>query len=54
MDIGKRVQAHPAIGVWMMGDRYGEVVKVGRKYIHVRMDRSGRTLRFIPANLLEA
>lgn len=29
----------------MMGDRFGEVVKIGRKLIHVKMDKSGRTLK---------
>jgi hypothetical protein len=43
--IGKRVELHPATDAWMMGDRYGEVVKVGTKYVHVKMDRSGRTLK---------
>ncbi len=37
-----RVRLHPATDAWMMGDRYGDLVKVGRKYLHVRMDRSGR------------
>lgn len=50
---GQRVQAHPATDVWVMGDRFGEVVKVGRKYIHVKMDHSGRTRLFIPALLME-
>lgn len=50
--IGTWVEAHPATDAWMMGDRYGEIVKVGRKFVHVRMDRSGRTLRFSPHNLL--
>lgn len=49
--IGQRVETHPATSAWMMGDRYGEVVKVGRKFVHVSMDRSGRTLRWSPRNL---
>lgn len=48
---GVRVQTHPATDAWMMGDRYGEIVKVGRTKIHVKMDRSGRTLRFSPENI---
>jgi hypothetical protein len=47
-NIGMRVQSHPATDAWIMGDRYGEIVKVGRTKIHVKMDRSGRTLRFSP------
>lgn len=53
MNVKDRVQAHPATDTWMRGDRYGVVEKIGRKYVHVRMDRSGRTLRFLPVNLLE-
>ena len=53
MQIGQRVQAHPATDTWMRGDRYGTVAKIGRKYIHVKMDRSERTIRFTPENLLE-
>ena len=49
---GNVVQAHPATDAWMSGDRYGVVVKVGRLRVHVKMDRSGRTLRFHPENLI--
>lgn len=52
--IGQRVQSHPATDAWMMGDRYGEVVRLGRKYVHVKMDKSGRTLKFTPDNLQTA
>lgn len=52
--IGLRVQSHPATDAWMSGDRYGKIVKVGRTKIHVRMDRSGRVLRFDPSNVEEA
>lgn len=48
---GMRIEAHPATDAWMSGDKYGEVQKVGRKYVHVKMDKSGRTLRFSPANI---
>lgn len=48
-----RVQTHPATDAWMSGDRYGTVTKVGRKFIHVKMDRSWRTLRFHPDSLEE-
>ena len=52
--IGTRVELHRRGGIWIEGDRYGEIVKVGRKYYHegfalqyyhVMMDKSGRTLR---------
>ena len=45
---GDRVQLHPATDAWMMGDRFGTVVKVGRDLLHVNMDRSGRTRRVPP------
>lgn len=48
---GMRVQIDPATDAWMMGDRYGEIVKVGRTKIHVKMDRSGRILRFSAENI---
>jgi hypothetical protein len=47
-DEGQRLELHPACDVWMMGDRFGTVVKVGRKLVHVRMDRSRRVLRLAP------
>ena len=50
--VGDRVELHPATDAWMMGDRYGVVVKVGRSLYHVRMDRSGRTRKVSPDNLL--
>jgi hypothetical protein len=49
---GDRVSMHPATDAWMMGDRYGDVVAVGRKVIRVRMDRSGRLRRVEPNNLM--
>jgi hypothetical protein len=49
---GARVQAHPATDTWMRGDRYGTVVSVGKRLIHVRMDRSNRVVKFTPDNLL--
>jgi len=43
--IGDRIQLSPATDAWMRGDRYGEIVKVTRQNFHVKMDKSGRTLR---------
>lgn len=43
--VGRRVEIHPALDAWMAGDRYGEIVRVTTKRVHVRMDRSGRTLK---------
>jgi hypothetical protein len=46
--IGARIELSPATDAWMRGDRYGVIVKAGRKYLHVLMDRSGRMLRIAP------
>jgi hypothetical protein len=51
--IGQRVELHPACDAWMQGDRFGVVAKIGTKYVHVKMDRSGRTLVKLPRNVLE-
>lgn len=50
---GARVQLHPATDRWMMGDRYGEVVSCRPGAVRVRLDRSGRTVRFHPRNVEE-
>ena len=53
-----RVQIPAYTDRWMMGDRYGEVVKVtrtpktrhlypDREVWHVRLDKSGKTLKFL-------
>lgn len=47
----ERVELHPAMDAWMQGDRFGKVVKLGRKYVHVLMDHSGRKLEVVPQNL---
>lgn len=48
-----RVELSPATDAWMMGDRFGKVVKCGRKYLYVLMDRSCRTLRVSPGNIFK-
>ena len=52
LKVGQRVELHPATDAWMMGDRYGEVVKITRQYVHVKMDRSGKIRRKLSADLL--
>lgn len=47
--VGNRVQISPAHDAWMRGDRFGEVVKITDKTVHVRLDKSGKVLR-IPRN----
>lgn len=52
-----RVQIPAYTDRWMMGDRYGEVVKSGWKFNHtmerwfhwVRLDKSGKVIR-VPAD----
>jgi hypothetical protein len=51
ISIGSRVQAHPACDCWMAGDRFGTVVKITARLIHVRMDRSGKVRKFTPSLL---
>ena len=50
--IGDDVKAHPGTDIWMRGDRTGRVVKVGKKYVTVKMDVSRSEIRFSPSNLL--
>ena len=51
LENGMRVAIHPATDAWMQGDRYGYVVRIGRKWIFVRCDRSERVRRFHPDNV---
>lgn len=49
----QRVQAHPSTDTWMRGDRFGTVERVLRGgTILVKMDRSGRAIRFHHSRLL--
>lgn len=43
--VGDRVELHPGTDAWMRGDRYGTVEKLGRKWVYVRMDKSGKLVR---------
>jgi hypothetical protein len=49
---GQRVALHPATDAFMQGDVYGAVVAIGRKYVSVRCDRSGRVRRVSPTLLM--
>lgn len=44
--IGALVELHPATDAWMQGDTMGVVRKIGSKYIHLDMLKSGRRLCF--------
>jgi hypothetical protein len=50
-NIGRRVEIAPHLDRWMVGDRFGEVVKTGLRYYHVKMDRSGKTISVAPENI---
>jgi hypothetical protein len=60
-----RVQIPAYTDRWMMGDRYGAVVRISRKRIvypdraemrdvaHVKLDKSGKTMRFLLSDCVE-
>lgn len=48
---GDRVRTLPHTDSWMRGDRYGNVVSVGAKYVHVLMDVSGKRIVFRPDSI---
>ena len=50
--VGDRVELHPATDRWMRGDRFGTVAKLGRRYVHVKLDRSGDTRQLVPENVV--
>lgn len=50
--VGDRVEAHPACDCWMAGDRFGTVTMIGRFYVHVMMDVSGKVRKFVPEKLM--
>lgn len=52
--VGARVQLHPATDLWMRGARFGEIVKVGRKWLHVKVDRTGKVVKLSPSNVITA
>lgn len=47
--VNDRIEMHPATDRWMRGDRYGNIVKIGRRFLHIKMDRSGQTIRAEPS-----
>jgi hypothetical protein len=49
--VGDRVETHPATDYWMMGARFGTVIKIGRKMVHVQLDRIDRVRTIHPRNL---
>lgn len=49
-----RVALAPHTDWFMRGARYGDVVTVGRKYLHVRLDATGKVVRLPPSAFSEA
>lgn len=49
--VGQRVELHPGTDRWMMGDRYGEVKRINRGSVVVKLDRSGKVMNFASGNL---
>lgn len=49
-NVGDRIELAPHLDRWMMGDRFGEIVKIGRRFLHVRLDKSEKTIPVVPEN----
>lgn len=49
----QRVKTLPHTDAWMKGDRYGTVERIGRLYVHVRMDVSNKVRRFQPSAIVK-
>lgn len=52
-DVGDRIELSPATDAWMIGDRFGEVIRIGRFYLHVKMDTSGKVRKVVPENVYQ-
>lgn len=50
LEPNKRVATAPHTDAWMSGERYGTVLTVGRKYVTIKGERSGRKFRFVIDN----
>ena len=48
---GDRIEMAVWTDTWMRGDRFAEVVRVGRKLLQVRFDRSGRYAKVHPSRV---
>lgn len=65
--IGKRIQLHPGLDRWMMGDKYGEITAVSTKCysyldpkdrrnghrLTVKLDKSGKQIRLCESDIFE-
>ena len=53
MQIGKRIELHPATDLWMRGARYGTVLSVTPKGLYrVKLDKWPKVIT-VPQNLFE-
>lgn len=52
---GKRIEMHPGTDQWMMGARFGNVVRVDEKAgdVIVKLDKLKKRLRCKPEHILE-
>jgi hypothetical protein len=50
-NVGDRIELAPHLTRSAMGDRFGEIVSIGRRYLHVEMDVSGKTVNVVPENV---
>jgi hypothetical protein len=50
---GDRIELHPATSMWMMGARYGTVMRVGRNKVTVNLDRIRRDVKLPPSAIGE-
>jgi hypothetical protein len=48
--VGQRVKVMPWTDLFMMGETHGKVVKVGRKWVTIEGERSGRKFSFLLAS----
>jgi hypothetical protein len=51
--VGQRVELHPACDLWMRGATHGNVCKIGRRWVHVQMDKFRRPVRVSPRLLID-
>lgn len=42
---------HPESDLYRRGARYGDVVKIGRKYLTVKLDLLPKPIRVLPSNM---
>lgn len=48
-----RIQMHPGTDLWMRGARFGEILKIGRKNLLVKLDKLNRPVIVSPRNIGE-